>query len=539
MKALAFRFHEIGRYSAFVRSLSEHSNTIKDLGYVYPQREAFADRIAYLQNQFDSSQRQLLIERLLVQHQSLGWTSIQNQYIQELASADAFVVSTAHQPSFLGGPAYIPVKIASSIALCHQLKQWFPEFQFIPIHWLGSEDHDFDELGHVNLLGQTFQWQAQAGGPIGRKTMGDLAEIWSQLATSLHHKPYGRWALDTLEQAFQPEVTLSMAMRTWLNSQFSEHGLLILDGDDLALKHRFTPLMQREFRESFAWPALQQGAKRFEQAGFEPPLQGRAINLFHLTDTHRDRLEPDQEGKWSTKSGDLLISREEGADLVAQNPNEWSPNAVLRPLYQELIIPEIAFVGGGAEIAYWTQLQETFLQAGLQQPLLVLRSSLGWSEANTWKKAIKAGFQEQWLQHHYSLWEANVLQQSGLEVQNNQLRATEQQIEQLYQQIVELAQSIDPSLTGAVESERQKTRNGLENIKGKVRKAYKQKQEVQLRQLKTLYERLFPNNKLQEREESLLFAFAQWGPQWTTLMVQQLNPVQTEFLLLVEEESGV
>lgn len=533
MKAIALQFHELGRYSAFVRALSQKSAVLSSLGYRFPDKAAFESRMKDLMGSFDPSQRALLIERLEAQN---SWNSIQLQQLKHLASPETFVVSTAHQPSFLGGPAYIPIKIASSIALCRQLKAWFPAYNFIPIHWLGSEDHDFDELGQVTLYGQLHRWSAQPGGPIGRKQLGDLTELFDQLTPLISHKPFGNWAFNTLQTAFQPGATLAQAMKTWLNILFEEQGLLIIDGDDVELKRRFAPIMEREFRESFAYPMLQMGAKRFEQAGFVAPLQGREINLFHLTNSKRDRFEPAEDGRWMTKSGDLNLSREEGASLIRENPAEWSPNAVLRPLYQSLILPEVAFVGGGAEVAYWTQLQETFAQASIQQPLLVLRSSLSWAESQWWKKAEKAGFDVSWLTDKFQSWEEKVLKASGLEPQLHTLEEAETQILNTFKQISSLVQEVDATLLGAAEAERQKASNGLEALKAKVRKAYKQKQEVQLRQLRGLYDKLFPQDMLQERNESLISALAQWGPEWIEVMIRYLNPIETEFLLLVDEQ---
>lgn len=536
MKAVSFRFHELGRYSAFVRKLSEAPESLVALGYVRPEKAAFEKRIRFLEENFNPEQRFRLRAQLNKQQSNLAWSEAQLQHLDWLSDSKTFVVSTAHQPSFLGGPAYIPVKIASSIALCRQLSEWFPTYRFVPVHWLGSEDHDFDELGKTQFLGQLMQWNAQAGGPVGRIALGDWEESRNQIEASLLHKPFGSWALATLKQAFLSEYTLAQAMRVWLNELFSKEGLLVIDGDDAVLKQQFVPFMQREFRESMALPELQRGAHRFIDAGLEPPLFGREINLFHLTHERRDRLEPLSDGRWKTKSGSLTLSREEGAQFVAETPLAWSPNAVLRPLYQEVILPEVAFVGGGAEIAYWTQLQETFTKAGLQQPLLVLRSSLGWVESSVWKKAERAGFEEAWLGRKFQSWEEEVLKVSGLEAQLSIMEEVAGRMQAAYQQISGLVQEVDPTLTGAAEAERQKAMNGLEGLKAKLKKAHKQKQEVQLRQLKALYDKLFPNDKLQEREESIVPALAQWGPDWIALLIRHLNPIETEFLLLVDEQ---
>ncbi len=535
MQAVEFRFHELGRYSTFVRRLSENPGSLAELGYSPPSKTAFEARIRHLQTQHDTLQRTLLVERLVAQQPDLGWNTTQKTNLHRLVEPGTFVVSTAHQPTFLGGPAYIPVKIASAIALCAQLKQWFPEHHFVPIHWLGSEDHDFEELGKAHFMSQTFQWETTSGGSVGRMTIGDLSDIWNRLEELFAHKPHGTWVLDTLKQAFQPANTLAQAMRIWLNGFFQDQGLLILDGDDAELKRRFVPIMQREFKESFSLPALNKGAERFVQAGLEPPLQGREINLFHLTNNRRDRLEPLPDGRWQTKSGSLTLNRVEGASLVSQNPVEWSPNAVLRPLFQDIILPEIAFVGGGAEIAYWTQLQETFEEAGLSQPVLVLRSSLGWIEGSVWKKAVKAGFEPAWLANKFSFWEEVVLKASGLEAQLARIEESEQRMLAAYQQITDVAKEVDISLAGAADAERQKAVNGLEGLKSKLRKAHKQKQEVQLRQLRTLYDKLFPKDMLQEREESLLTALVHWGPELIHNITGQLNPITKEFVLLKEE----
>ena len=438
--------------------------------------------------------------------------------LELLGQATTFTVTTGHQLNLFTGPLYFVYKIVSAIKLSRQLKEAYPQYDFVPVYWLATEDHDFAEINSFPLFGKTYAWsgpggEAGLGGAVGRLPLQGLEEeLLSQLPPEVPA---------AFKDAYASSRTLSEATRRLATSLFGEFGLVCLDADRPALKQALGPVLARELQEQVSNQAVQATNERLTAAGYKPQVYSRPLNLFFFTDADkRERLEP--------ATGDAQAER---LALAAAHPERFSPNVVLRPLYQELLLPNVAYIGGGAEVAYWFQLKDVFAAFGVPFPIVLPRNSaLYLSRANAGKLA------------KLSLTATDIFKplgelkkQVGAQLGQEEVSLAQQQqaLAAAYEQVQALAQRLDASLVKAVAAEAQKSAAALGGLEKRLAKAADAKHETAYAQLTALKDKLFPEGGLQERTDNVLSILLN-NPGFVQQLLDCFEPLGLEFAVVQE-----
>jgi uncharacterized protein YllA (UPF0747 family) len=272
--------------------------------------------------------------------------------IQNFRKNKTICVTTAHQPIIFLGPAYVIYKIVSAIALAKQYQEKFPEFTFQPVFIIGSEDHDREEILSTMLFEESYVWNPNQNGACGRmKIDEDFLLLMEKFIRSIGLFDYEQ----AFRQAYQVDKTLSQATMTLIYELFVDHGLLVADLDHKIAKEKFLPYAQKECAEFTSQSAFHHQKNQYPQ--YKTQIDTRKINLFRLTHDARTRVEDD-------------LSE---LDSLWSNPIEISPNVLLRPILQQIMIPSVLQVGGLAETTYWLNLLEVFKQFDLKMPRLRVR----------------------------------------------------------------------------------------------------------------------------------------------------------------------
>jgi len=311
--------------------------------------ESFADQ-AQAQQQYSSETREVVANAF--ERQNPGLSASEEASL--LAFRDgALTVTTGHQLMVCGGTVFFEAKVLGAVALARAASKELGQ-DVVPVFWMASEDHDFDEIASFRIGEHEFTWkQPDAKGPVGYLPTQDLA---NQLSSWLAQVPLNEAQKKLVQprlKAYREGKNLAEATRQWVRQWAEGLGLLVLDGQDLALKGQAAPLWNAEMDGQFS-KLIQAQTDALVAAGYKAQVFPREINLFDLRDGDRQRFEqPDQECPY------FYVS----------------PNALLRPLYQEWLLPNLAYVGGGGELAYWLQLGSAFEKLGRPMPLLYLRNS--------------------------------------------------------------------------------------------------------------------------------------------------------------------
>jgi len=480
--------------------------------------------------QFNTN-RSLLVQVLQAQYGNSA-NELQKEQIEKLADPHTYTVCTAHQPNLFTGHLYFVYKILHAIRLCRELKTQFPDKHFVPVYYIGSEDADLDELGQVHAGGRDYRWQTEQTGAVGRMRVdAGLLGLIKELSGQLSVLPFGRLWIDLLEQCYRPGNSIADATFQLVNELFGSYGLLVLQPDHALLKSSFAPVMQRELLEQFSAPAVKSVVSSLAEK-YHVQATGRELNLFYLEEGLRERIEKiqDSPARWKRVQTEKEWNEADLLSELRDFPERFSPNVILRPVYQEWILPNIAFIGGGGELAYWLELKAVFAAAGVPYPVLVLRNSFLLASGRQAQLLHKMGFEwKDIFAAENQLMEQFVRKSSTLRLS---LEAEKKQLDEVYTAMRQAAVAVDTSLDKHVNALYQKALKKAEALEKKILRAEKRKFTDGQSQLHTLKAGLFPKGNLQERVENIMSWYARNGRQVLDELQQHSGSLEQQFTIL-------
>lgn len=482
--------------------------------------------------QKDETRRDVLVEVLQRQYSQLPEEVQVAEQIQRLADPNTFTVTTAHQPSLFTGPLYFIYKIISTIRLARDLQAAYPAYHFVPVFVTGGEDHDFAEINHLHLFGKTIQWDTEAGGAVGQLPTETLSEPLAQLKEILGSSEQATTIFEELRAAYQSETRYGAATIRYVHHLFGREGLVIIDMNQVELKRLFIPIMKEEMLHRPSQPLVEKAQQALEIAGFSGQAYAREINLFYLREGLRARIEAVGDD-YQVVDTDYRFTQAELLAELDSHPERFSPNVIMRPLFQELILPNLAYIGGGGEIAYWIERQEQFDHFGINFPMLIRRNSVLWLDKGSLKRMKKLDLElEDLFIETEQLIKRFVKGSSDNELS---LAAEKEQLEQLFTSIATKAAEIDPTLKKAVLAEHARQLKTVENLEGRLMRAEKQNYETAIQQIRSLKEKLFPGNGLQERYDNFLNFYLRYGRTFFDTLLDELDPLKEGLVVVMDE----
>jgi bacillithiol biosynthesis cysteine-adding enzyme BshC len=375
--------------------------------------------------------------------------------------------------------------------LARQLKKAYPDYNFVPVYWMASEDHDWDEINHFHLFGKKIQWNTDQKGPVGRFDFSGLTSIWAELPSNI----------PVFKESYTGAKNLSDAVRSYMHTLFGQEGLVCLDADDARLKRSFIPMMKADILENKHLSCVNTSNETLTNLGYSPQIYAREINFFYMLDGVRERIEK-QGDDYKVLNQAIRFNESELTNEIDAHPEHFSPNVALRPLYQETILPNLAYLGGAAEVAYWFQLKGIFDLHQIPFPILLPRNfgviipPLEAARLEKLEISIPDIFQdERSLKQQF----VDKHTKHALDLGNEQER-----LSTLMSKIAQKAQAIDETLEASVLAEETRWQKGLERLSKKMRKAEERNQAVGLGQIQALKDKLFPEGNWQERHTNFL-----------------------------------
>lgn len=522
-------YHKTGYFSRLVTDYISAQQALLPL-FEYSTDEKGMERAIQDRSKFPVD-RELLVSTLKRQYKGLRNIPKVESNIESLGADTTYTICTAHQPNLLTGYLYFIYKILHAIKLAADLNTQYPGKHFVPVYYMGSEDNDLEELGTFRFAGEQYVWDgAGQKGAVGRMAPTGMQQLLDALYKVLG--PPGEHCdrlKELLHIAYLQHNTIGSATQYLVHELFGEYGLVIIDPDDAALKQSFVPVMENELLTQSALATVTRQMEYMEQAGYATQAHPRPINLFYLHDQLRERITLDGE-KWSVVNTNIIWSKPDLLKELHTHPERFSPNVILRGLFQETILPNVAFIGGGSEVAYWLQLMPVFRQHHIFYPLVLLRQSVLWiSDANK-RQMSKAGMDLDSL-----FLKENVLVQQYLDDHTEkrwELVNEMAQISQVLDAIKLRAGSIDTTLAPAAEAANKKIQKQLLAIEAKMKRAEKRQTAVHWSRLLRVKEQLFPRQSLQERTEAFLEYYLEYGSGFFDAVYAGIRPLQHEFLVV-------
>lgn len=474
-------------------------------------------------------QRTLLVQELQKQYEGLPVMEAFNTNIKLLLSETTFTVTTAHQPNIFTGPLYFIYKILHTVKLANVLKQQMPEYDFVPVYYMGSEDADLQELGNMNIDGVHYTWNTDQTGAVGRmKVDAAFLQLIAQMQGQLGVLPFGNELIDVFKKIYTKGKTIQQATLEIVNYLFGDYGLVVLIPDNTQLKKLFHEVLEKELKQQFSHKAVGETIAAMEKH-YKVQAGGRELNLFYLINDKRERIE---------KLGDVYKVEALGLNFTDQQilnelkeyPERFSPNVILRGAFQETILPNIAFIGGGGELAYWLELKGVFEVVNIPYPLLLLRNSFLVAEEKWTQKVKELGLSlSELFQPPFEIMRLIVARRSSNQFAlNGELK----KVEELYEQIAQLAGSVDITLTNHVAALKVKAVKRLHELEKKMLRAEKRKFEAEQRHLEKVRSALFPQNNLQERVENMSLFYSKYGKGFINILLNHSLSLEQEFAIL-------
>lgn len=510
-------------FSSFFLDYINQKESLTPYYHRFPRLENFKDQIEDKSRSFPGYHRDVLAASLQRQYEGVKTTEKVLGNIASLKDAKTFTITTGHQLNIFTGPLYFIYKIVTVVNTCRKLKEMYPGFNFVPVYWMASEDHDYDEIKYFRLYGKKYVWETMQSGAVGRFNTLGIEKLLKEIP--------GDTAI--FREAYTKNKTLSAAVRYYVNSLFANEGLVVLDADDHGLKSLFIPVIEDDIFGNTTLTLVDDTNKALENLGYKTQVFCRDINFFYLDEGMRDRIEKQGE-RFVVIEKNISFTESELRSLIRKEPEKLSPNVILRPLFQEWILPDLAYVGGPAENIYWLQLKKVFDHYKIPFPMLMPRNFALIVDHTIQRKLEKTGLDvpllfedKNYLYNHWTLTNSK----------NNLTVGTERtRVKDLYDQLKKRAESIDPTLGPFTEAEGKRVIDSLERIERKLLRAEKRRHSEKLQQIDAVKDALFPNGTLQERTDNFL-NFYQKDTQFISKLMQYFDPFDFQFNVLTYQSA--
>ncbi len=533
MPADCLSYRETNYYSKLISDYLDQKEELKPFYNRFPSLENFEPQMEDKKRVFTSGKREVLVKALEQQYAALDRGEEVSTNIQSLLNENTFTVTTGHQLNLFTGPLYFLYKIVSTINLASALKKRHPESHFVPVYWMATEDHDFAEINYFNLNGKKFQWnslQKEAGdNAVGELNTEGLEEVFNLFSAEIGGGKNAEDLKQLFKSAYLEHDNLTDATRYLAHQLFKEYGLVILDAHKPELKRKFIPYIEKELFEKVSYNSTIGAAENLEKLGYGVQVNPREINLFYLFNGVRERI-IEKEGSFFVNDTSIKWTKDEMHKEIKEFPERFSPNVMLRPLYQEVILPNLCYIGGGGELAYWFELKDMFENLKVPFPILLLRNSalIESRKQNEKRQKLDISQAELFLKQH------ELINRKVRKISNIDIDFTPQKehLVKQFQQLYELAEKTDPTFLGAVKAQEVKQLKGLENLENRLLLAQKRKLKDEVSRIASLQNELFPNKSLQERQTNFSEMYVEFGKSLIPELIENLDPLELNFKIL-------
>ncbi|HTP59892.1 MAG TPA: bacillithiol biosynthesis cysteine-adding enzyme BshC, partial [Spirochaetia bacterium] len=407
----------------------------------------------------------------------------------------------------------------------------------IPGFWIASEDSDLAEVDRASVIDKDGNLkQLRLAGdenaklPVSLIRLGEgVSGLIQQLSAWLPESEFTPELLLSLRECYAPGRTYPAAFGAWMASLFSEKGLVLVDPAEPGLKRIALPLFEREVSEkSPVSRAMMEQTRLLERAGYAPQIELREgmLTLFYQ-DPAREAIAVKND-VFELRSSERRFTNGDLTTLLRESPEHFSPNAALRPLFQDSLFPTLAMVLGPSEIAYWAQLPLAYQAMGIPMPVLVPRASLTLIEARHHRFMEKHQLPLQDVIKRGKSVINDIVRREIPPALLQDLDARRTQAVGIWEDLIRQIERLDPTLRRTAELAASASRKQFDFIEKKITQAARRKDQVLRGQVERLAAALAPNGELQERTLTAVPFLARYGSRALGLALQATDPFAPE-----------
>lgn len=516
---------EYQKFSSLIRDYLNQQT--EELYHRFPSEESLIEQAKDKLKNY--SHRQVLTESLKRQLSFLKLTQAQLHNLEKLNQDNTVTVTTGHQLNLFTGPVYFFHKILQVIKCCEVMNEKNTGINFVPIFWMATEDHDFEEINHFYFQNHKISWDRKAGGAVGRLELTGIETVFESFFELLPDSTNAAVLKEIVQKSYFSSKTLTEATQRLVQELFSEFGLLMIDGDDTELKKLMIPAFEQDLFNHTPYKKVEETNRKLKTKDYTVQVNPREINLFYLGEKNsRERIVLLND-EYLVLNTDYKFSKEEIKKELYNHPEKFSPNVILRPLYQETILPNIAYIGGSGESAYWLQLKTMFEAMKVDFPLVVVRNSVLILNENQNRRLEKLGISYLDLMKPVNdLIGKNIKQHSEVQIDFAQYQ---EMLNKMFDELEEKAVQTDVSFSKMVNAQRAKQTKGLDKMNKRLLHAEKNNQADRVERIQSLYAEIFPQNELQERIMNFSEIQLTFGLDFINKILDEIKPVDFCFTI--------
>ena len=532
MQSQHISYKDTGFFSKLILDFLDEKDSVKQFVGDFFDKDKIPEYIAE-RKKFNIINRAEISKTLADQYAGIPVSKKTKENLELLKKDNTFTFVTAHQLNLFSGPLYYFIKICHCLNACEQLNKDFPANNFVPIFWINTEDHDFDEVNHFNLYGKKIEWESDEKGAVGLFKMDGIDKVIEELKTVLGEHPNAAKIIELYSKFYLKDIPYREAVFQFVNEIFGEHGLIILDQQTAELKKQIKPFIVDELTKHNLYRTLLENEKELSEAGFHQQALPRAINLFYIDESKARNRIIYKDDQYLINNTELVFTEDEILEELEKNPIRFSTNVLSRPIYQQRILPNLAYIGGGGETAYWMQLKKSFEHFEVFFPKLILRNSILVIDKGSAKKMNGLNLSADQVFGETELMVKAFVKDNT--ESNLSLEEEKKVLQETFEQIKRKVLEIDASLEKSVMGEMSKQLNSINNLESKILKAEKKKFEIKTNQIRGVKSKLFPNGKLQERHDNIISFWMKYGFEFVDVLKSKMDPFGNKFTILIEE----
>jgi bacillithiol biosynthesis cysteine-adding enzyme BshC len=485
--------------------------------------------------------RKPLGEVLAEQNQSMGCGEKTLANIKKIAQGKACAIVTGQQAGVLSGPLYTIYKALTAIKLSEFLNRKHGDY-FVPLFWIASDDHDFREINHIDLIGKEndlikINYDAETHPPktpVGNIEIGEAVhQLFQNIIDFTNDTEFRDDIASTYAAAYVPGRSFSTAFGTWMTELFKSYGLVMLDPYTPSIKKLGVDLFRKELegRSESSLRVLARSEKLIENAlPVQLNVQKGIFNLFYAEkERHAIHLE---EERYLIKDTGQSFSKTQILDAVHKNPEYFSPNVLLRPIFQDTILPTIAYVAGPSEIAYFAQLKPAYDYFGVTMPVIYPRKSITILEKRIARILDKHDLK---INDMFTSIDQLIAQQMEAQISpaiTSKIELIKHGNESNFNDLRNEIASLDATLESTVDKTLGKILNQTEQLEKKIIQATKKREDLLVRQLRNAAINLYPDGKLQERVLSIAPYLFKYGTEFIDRIYEGIDLTNTDHQII-------
>jgi bacillithiol biosynthesis cysteine-adding enzyme BshC len=465
--------------------------------------------------------RDAVADALADQNALAGASDLTFANIDRLRQKDSVVVITGQQAGLFTGPLYTVFKALTAIKLAEHLRAH--GLNVVPMFWVASEDHDFEEVNHTRLINREGQLvtityagcSPKEGKPVGHVKLNEkISENIDQMVAALPESEFMPRLVEDLRDSYKAGANFADAFGSMMIKLFGKFGVVLINPLDDRLKAVAGEIYAGAMSNAPEFASrLLNATAQLEASGYHAQVyaSASAAPLFMLDEGRRTAMTRSDDGRFYLKGTEKSFGAAELLETVRRCPSCFSPNVTLRPIVQDFLLPTLAYIGGPAEIAYFAQLRPNYGLLNRVDPVALPRASFTLIEKRHAKTMSKydikftdlfAGFEEV-----MKMVVERSLDQNTATVFDEIEKVFDDQLDKLNASLT----AVDSTLADALKGGREKILYQLHNLRTRFVHNRGKRDETTRQQIERLFAALYPNKNLQEREINVFYFLARYG----------------------------